>query len=145
MHSDDREGQETADYGNADGRARPSATTHGRAAEGLCVVVDTPRSRSARGRRGQGSSTAPGYACARHEERLRLGQMSKTPSRRQSQNGRICLDLFSGAGGFSEGFRQAGFHTIAATDIDASAGSTYQLNHEKHGTKFVLGDISDVR
>jgi len=57
----------------------------------------------------------------------------------------ICLDLFSGAGGFSEGFRQAGFHTIAANDIDASAGATYELNHNKHGTKFVLGDISDPR
>ena len=71
--------------------------------------------------------------------------MSKTPSRKQSENGLVCLDLFSGAGGFSEGFRQAGFHTFAATDIDASAASTYRLNHEKHGTKFVLGDISDAR
>jgi len=71
--------------------------------------------------------------------------MPKTPFRRQSRNGPVCFDLFSGAGGFSEGFRQSGFHTIAATDIDASAGSTYRLNHEKHGTKFVLGDISDAR
>lgn len=71
--------------------------------------------------------------------------MSKTPSRKQSESGLVCLDLFSGAGGFSEGFRQAGFHTIAATDIDAAAASTYRLNHEKRGTKFVLGDISDAR
>ena len=53
-----------------------------------------------------------------------------------------CLDLFAGAGGFSEGFRQAGFHTVAATDIDPSAGATYELNHRKYGTKFLLGDIS---
>ncbi|MHB1217124.1 MAG: DNA cytosine methyltransferase [Alphaproteobacteria bacterium] len=53
-----------------------------------------------------------------------------------------CLDLFCGAGGFSEGFRQAGFHTVAANDFDASAGGSYILNHQKHGTKFVLGDIS---
>jgi DNA (cytosine-5)-methyltransferase 1 len=55
----------------------------------------------------------------------------------------VCLDLFSGAGGFSEGFRQAGFHTIAATDIDPWAGATYELNHAAHGTQFILGDISD--
>lgn len=53
-----------------------------------------------------------------------------------------CLDLFAGAGGFSEGFRQAGFHTLAGNDIDAWAGATYELNHRAHGTKFVLGDIS---
>lgn len=53
-----------------------------------------------------------------------------------------CLDLFCGAGGFSEGFRQAGFHTVVANDFDAWAGGTYALNQEKHGTRFVLGDIS---
>ena len=56
----------------------------------------------------------------------------------------VSLDLFSGAGGFSEGFRQTGFHTIAANDFDPWAGATYELNHQQHGTKFVLGDISDA-
>lgn len=54
----------------------------------------------------------------------------------------LCLDLFAGAGGFSEGFRQAGFRTIAATDIDPWAGATFELNHARHGTKFILGDIA---
>ncbi|MBR0960884.1 DNA cytosine methyltransferase [Bradyrhizobium japonicum] len=67
--------------------------------------------------------------------------MSETVSRTH-QDALFCLDLFSGAGGFSEGFRQAGFHTVAATDIDPSAGATYDLNHRKHGTAFILGDIS---
>src|SRR5262249_9693482 len=40
--------------------------------------------------------------------------------------------------------RQAGFHTVAASDVDPWAGATYELNH-KCGTKFVLGDISDSR
>lgn len=71
--------------------------------------------------------------------------MPKGRSSKQSKNGLVCLDLFSGAGGFSEGFRQAGFHTIVATDIDAWAGTTYEMNHRKYGTKFVLGDISDAR
>lgn len=54
-----------------------------------------------------------------------------------------CLDLFCGAGGLSEGFRQAGFHTVAANDFDPWAGGTYDLNHAKHGTKFVLGNIAE--
>jgi DNA (cytosine-5)-methyltransferase 1 len=53
-----------------------------------------------------------------------------------------CLDLFAGAGGFSEGLRQAGFHTIAANDIDSWAGATYELNHHGWGTKFIPGDIA---
>lgn len=52
-----------------------------------------------------------------------------------------CVDLFCGAGGFSEGFRQGGFHTLAASDIDPWAGATFDHNHAPHGTKFVLGDI----
>lgn len=52
-----------------------------------------------------------------------------------------CVDLFCGAGGFSEGFRQAGFHTIAATDIDPWTGATFELNHTRHGTEFILGDL----
>lgn len=53
------------------------------------------------------------------------------------------VDLFSGAGGLSEGFRQAGFLSLLGTDYDAAAGATYAWNHEKHGSKFVLGDIRD--
>lgn len=53
-----------------------------------------------------------------------------------------CLDLFCGAGGLSEGFRQAGFHSVAANDSDAWAGGTFELNHAQHGTRFILGDIA---
>jgi DNA (cytosine-5)-methyltransferase 1 len=54
------------------------------------------------------------------------------------------LDLFCGAGGLSEGFRQAGFNTVAANDADTWAGATYRANHGLHGTKFVLGDITSA-
>jgi len=57
---------------------------------------------------------------------------------------RLALDLFCGAGGLSEGLRQAGFHTVAANDFDLSAGATYAANHDAHGTVFVPGDIGDT-
>lgn len=53
------------------------------------------------------------------------------------------LDLFCGAGGFAEGFRLAGFHIAAGNDVDAWAGATFDLNQSAHGTRFVLGDITD--
>lgn len=40
------------------------------------------------------------------------------------------IDLFSGAGGLSEGLKQAGFNVVGAVEIDALAAETYALNHE---------------
>lgn len=38
------------------------------------------------------------------------------------------VSLFSGCGGFDLGFRQAGFRTVFANDIDSDACKTYELN-----------------
>ena len=39
------------------------------------------------------------------------------------------IDLFAGAGGLSEGLRQAGFNVLGAVELDALACQTYRLNH----------------
>ncbi len=41
------------------------------------------------------------------------------------------VDLFCGAGGLSEGLRQAGFKVIGAVELDGLACLTYRLNHRK--------------
>src|SRR4051812_23757394 len=41
------------------------------------------------------------------------------------------VDLFSGAGGLSEGLRQAGFNVLGAVELDALACRTYRLNHNR--------------
>src|SRR5689334_7103704 len=38
------------------------------------------------------------------------------------------LDLYSGAGGLSAGFREAGFHIAAAVENDPIHAATYQTN-----------------
>jgi DNA (cytosine-5)-methyltransferase 1 len=41
------------------------------------------------------------------------------------------IDLFCGAGGLSEGLRQAGFNVLGAVDQDPLACSAYRLNHRE--------------
>ncbi len=52
------------------------------------------------------------------------------------------IDLFCGAGGLSEGFRQAGYTVVAGNDIEAAAGETYRATHPD--AEFILGPIQDV-
>jgi DNA (cytosine-5)-methyltransferase 1 len=55
------------------------------------------------------------------------------------------VDLFSGAGGLSEGFRQAGFTIAAGADNDPDALATYRANFPE--AEVILGDIraADVK
>lgn len=50
----------------------------------------------------------------------------------------VC-DLFAGAGGLSEGFRQAGFSVIGGSDNDPDATATFKLNFPDAET--ITGDI----
>jgi DNA (cytosine-5)-methyltransferase 1 len=49
------------------------------------------------------------------------------------------VDLFSGAGGLSEGFRQAGFAVLAGSDNDPDALATYAVNFPE--AQVIHGDI----
>jgi DNA (cytosine-5)-methyltransferase 1 len=52
------------------------------------------------------------------------------------------IDLFCGAGGLSDGFRQAGFDVLAGQDFDDQAGATFAETH--HEANFIGGPIQDV-
>lgn len=52
------------------------------------------------------------------------------------------IDLFCGAGGMSEGFRQAGFNVVWANDFEEKFCKTHSLNHK--GCKSVSGDIRKI-
>lgn len=52
------------------------------------------------------------------------------------------IDFFCGAGGFSEGFQQAGFDVIWAVDIWQPAVITHHKNHPASNT--ILGDVEKI-
>ncbi|MDR3574426.1 MAG: DNA cytosine methyltransferase [Anaerolineaceae bacterium] len=53
------------------------------------------------------------------------------------------IDLFCGAGGLSEGFRQAGVHVLAGQDYDEAAGATFAATHPE--ARFIGGPIQDIK
>lgn len=53
------------------------------------------------------------------------------------------IDLFSGAGGLSEGFRQAGYEILAANDFDKFAAETYKVTHPE--AKFIDGSVQEIK
>jgi DNA (cytosine-5)-methyltransferase 1 len=60
-----------------------------------------------------------------------------------SANNLTAIDLFCGAGGLSEGFRQAGFHVLAGQDFDEAAGATFASTHPE--ARFIGGRIQEVK
>jgi DNA (cytosine-5)-methyltransferase 1 len=52
---------------------------------------------------------------------------------------RTVIDLFCGAGGLSEGFRQAGYHVLVGNDFFDAAGETFAATHRE--AKFLSGPI----
>ncbi|MDR7871321.1 MAG: DNA cytosine methyltransferase [Tissierellaceae bacterium] len=62
----------------------------------------------------------------------------------------LAIDLFCGAGGFSEGILQAGFHIVFSSDINEQVEKTYMNRHEQLGliqdynTYFSRADIRDL-
>lgn len=63
-------------------------------------------------------------------------------ARNKDDNRLKVIDLFCGAGGFSEGFKQAGFEIAAAVDNWDVAIKTHELNHP--GTRHFCKDIRDI-
>jgi DNA (cytosine-5)-methyltransferase 1 len=55
---------------------------------------------------------------------------------------RTAIDLFAGAGGATQGLRNAGFDVVAAVENDTSAAATWRANHPG---KMFEGDIRTVR
>ena len=50
------------------------------------------------------------------------------PRTKPAGDGPTCVDVFAGAGGMADGFRQAGFAILSGTDHATAAGSTFRLN-----------------
>lgn len=55
----------------------------------------------------------------------------------------ICVDLFCGSGGLSDGLGMAGFKTAFAVDMDKIAAATFAKNHPE--TEVAVSDIAKIK
>lgn len=59
----------------------------------------------------------------------------------------VAVDLFSGAGGLSEGFIMAGFHVVASVEKNKSVAETQRYNHSRwrqYRTKILNDDLRNT-
>lgn len=70
-------------------------------------------------------------------EALRLRQRKRKDHRQWT-----AVDLFAGAGGSTQGLKQAGFQVLGAVEFDAACAETYRKNHR--GTALLQEDIRNV-
>jgi DNA (cytosine-5)-methyltransferase 1 len=56
--------------------------------------------------------------------KMKINRRRRSPQERAL----TCIDLFAGAGGMAEGFRDAGFGILSGNDVDAAAGNTFRAN-----------------
>lgn len=76
---------------------------------------------------------------------MRESQSAPSPTRAIGTRGRsgtaalTLVDVFAGAGGLSEGFRQAGFRVLAGSDHDPDAMATFGMNFDDAAS--IAGDI----
>lgn len=61
-----------------------------------------------------------------------LWRICTDPQRDDPDAGFTFIDLFCGAGGLAEGFRQAGFRSVFAVELDHHAAETYRTNFGDH-------------
>ena len=54
----------------------------------------------------------------------------------------LTIDLFAGAGGLTQGFRDAGYKIVQAVERDVNAAATYSTNHPE--VDLILADIRDL-
>lgn len=64
-----------------------------------------------------------------------------TETRRIAEGPPIAVDLYSGAGGLSEGFLDAGFDVHLAVDNDRWACETQRANHASRGVEVLTADL----
>jgi len=71
----------------------------------------------------------------KEKPKVNLGKTNNNPNY-------LHIDLFSGCGGFTEGFAQAGFSSAIAIDIHPPSLQTLQFNHPS--TTTICGDIKKI-
>ncbi len=117
---------------------KASASEPGKAIKPRAVAA-IPLKKKASSGKSNATGAARMTATARSEPRPASATVKTTPT--GTRRVFSIVDLFAGAGGISEGFRQAGFAVLAGSDNDPDAMATYAHNFPEAGA--IVGDVRD--
>jgi DNA (cytosine-5)-methyltransferase 1 len=71
-----------------------------------------------------------------------LGELRSRKQRSRADGFRTAADLFAGAGGSTQGLKQAGYKVLAAIEFDDACAGSYRKNHKT--TKLIERDITEI-
>lgn len=74
-----------------------------------------------------------------------MAQKAPTATKGQTsgpENDVVCVDLFCGAGGLTQGLRQSGVKVVAGVDFEEACRHPYEANHK--GIVFHRGDVAEL-
>ncbi len=74
--------------------------------------------------------------------RVSYSAMGRSHSKKGTRTKPKAIDCFSGCGGMTEGFKQAGYNVVGAIEIDTISTDVYKLNHPR--VRMWTEDICDV-
>jgi DNA (cytosine-5)-methyltransferase 1 len=71
-----------------------------------------------------------------------LNELRRGAARRAHDSARSAVDLFAGAGGSTQGLKQAGYNVVSAVEFDPACADTYRANHKD--TELIQRDVRKV-
>lgn len=86
------------------------------------------------------------YSWNEETERNEMEKMASSTTTRRRANGPesdvVCVDLFCGAGGLTEGLQQSGVKVVAGVDFEEACRHPYEANHD--GIVFRQADVAEL-
>lgn len=131
-----------ADMAKKSAGSKPKAAKRAKAKKRAKTGKKSARKTAKRATKEPGAKSAAAACEDASTSKKSSGATVAAPTRKQEPQALTVVDLFAGAGGISEGFRQAGFTVLGGADNDPDAMATFAQNFPE--AVCIIGDIRET-